>query len=412
MINSIQTKCQIDKRFLSKEECKLTLESYLQGARMGTVGHFSSYPLNIANINYNFLETLKYHINCTNNVLGMYIHWPYCYLPGNREKCDFCMCNTKNDPKSKALKGQYFETIINEIRMYATVVKNPIKSLYIGGGTPLTMSINELRVLFDTLYKDNIINKDTYISIETRPEVLTDGKMKILSEFCVNRISLGVESFNNYLVKGMGRGIPGYEYSDFVDKAINLINKYKISSYNIDLIYGHPDENIDMVKESLIKALAYKPDSLSVYVLGLPSKLTLLENERNIESRLKPLSYRLECSKMISNILTEENYIPVAESIWSKYDMYSSGEDDFGVEFYNIWNQTNTLGKGIWLGIGVGAGGYIEGIGPITNEGDIEKYIELVAGNLMGVVKGSKLTNNELMRSELILSLLHSTTTT
>jgi hypothetical protein len=85
-----------NNRYASKEEAKETLKAYIEGARYGVVGHFTNYPLSSPKLDFEPKQTIKEYIT-DNNPTGIYIHWPYCYLPHGIEKCDFCMCNTMND---------------------------------------------------------------------------------------------------------------------------------------------------------------------------------------------------------------------------------------------------------------------------------------------------------------------------
>lgn len=391
-----------NSRYMNKQVCKETFDNYIEGAKNGTVGHFSMYPMELPKLNFNYVKKLESKLEEGSFLNGIYIHWPYCFLKGEKVKCDFCMCNTKNTDYDK--KNQYFTSLLNEIIMYAKIIKEPAKMMYIGGGTPLSMSLNELERLFSTLYNSGIINQKTFISVETRPDTITFPKLHILEKYNVDRLSIGVESLDEYVIGLMGRNLPGRKYEKVVEEAINMVKNSSINFLNIDLLYSYPGETFESVKNSLQKLLEYSPDSFSIYSLGMPYGLTDIESS---ERELKTLEYRKSCLAEIIKIMKKNKFFSVADSIWASEDIKSYANLKDGKGYANFYNQTNTLPFDIWIGIGVGAGGYIEGVGPILNTNDIESYIKKIGNGEFGVNKGKVFDENELMRAEIILSFLH-----
>lgn len=395
----------IDKRYKNIEECRKTFESYIKGANEGTIGHFSMYPLYIEQMNFCYEEIIKSKLEKNGYLNGIYIHWPFCFLKGEKTKCDFCMCNTKNTDYDK--KSLYYTSLLKEINKYAKIFSKPSKMLYLGGGTPLSMNTEELETLFSTLSKKGLINNDTFISVETRPDTLTKEKLTILDKYKVNRLSVGVESLDNDVIEIMGRGVKGIAYCDVVKEAMRLIKESAIEYVNVDLLYSYPDEKMKGVIDSIYELLKYKPDSFSIYQLGMPYNLTEIETKVILGKELKSLEYRKLCLEKIKRIMKDNGYLSVADSIWSREDMKSYDNLTEKRGYANFYNQTNTTAYGIWIGIGVGAGGYIEGIGPVLNVNDISSYITKIQANKLGVEKGEILDEIELMRTEIILSLLH-----
>ncbi|HDR7437765.1 TPA: radical SAM protein [Bacillus anthracis] len=398
----------IKSRYKNEYEANESLEAYLHGARYGVVGHITMYPFSNSSLDYdpiNMLDKKLVHIT----PVGMYIHWPFCYLPYGIEKCDFCMCNTKNDGESVSLRKQYFQAILNEIRMYASLLKGQsVEWVYMGGGTPLTMTSSELDELFTTMYSQRVINNETYISIESRPEVVTRKKIEVLKKHNVSRVSMGVESFHEETVVAMGRVRRGMDYYKVVKKAVDLLREIGIPYFNLDFIYSHPKDEFDIVLDSIKKALDFAPDSLAIYPLGLPYKLTPIEKEILANGNIKSLDFRLECFTAINNLLMKNGYSMVSDSIWSNCDMYSHKSfTDKKMGIPNFWNQTCTVQHGIWLPVGVGGIGFIEGTGVIQNINNIPQYIEMVNNKKLGICKGPITKKEELMRGEIIISLLH-----
>jgi oxygen-independent coproporphyrinogen-3 oxidase len=282
-----------------------------------------------------------------------------------------------------------------------------VEWLYIGGGTPLTMSVPELDVLFGTLYELNLINQDTYISLESRPEVITQKKIDLLKRYNVSRVSMGVESFDEKTVVSMGRIRKGLNYYDIVTKAVKMIREAEIKYFNLDFIYSHPLDEIETVLDSISKALDFMPDSLSIYPLGLPFQRTTIEKDV-IEGRdIKSLDFRLRCFTLINETLKKNGYHMVSDSIWSRNKMFSHKRVHNNKGIVNFWNQTCMLPFGLWIPIGVGSIGFLENYGPIQNTYSITQYIELIENGNLGMVKGTQHNLEELMRSEMVISVLH-----
>jgi len=387
-------------RFSGLDSVKEVLSAYMHGAEYGVAGHFFSYPPSTwpsLSLDNSRLEKLYSNYDS----VGMYIHWPYCALPGDAVKCDFCCSNARNDKASIRLRNEYYSALIREIELYTELLHGrPVKWLYVGGGTPLTMTNSELRFLFQTLYHKNMVDLNTYISIETRPEMITNEVLSILTEFSVSRISVGVESFSNKIARRMGRHSGSSEYEVVVTNAMSLIKSVNIRHTNIDLIYGHPYEHIEDIENGAMLVTELMPDSIAFYPMGMPKGLTIIEREVLDGLNIKPLSYRKECYETIKQILTSNSYSMVYDCIWVR-----DGEADNRI--LNQWNQTCTMPQGIWIGIGIGAIGNIEDFGPTQNDNDIGRYIKQIQSGQNAILHGLALTKEELMRQDIITGVIH-----
>jgi len=402
----------IKKRFETINDAERTLDAYLDGAKYCVSGHFAMYPpTRIGEINFNLKEEIKSQIFEKNNKpVGLYIHWPFCYLPDDREKCYFCCSNARNDSKSKMLKGKYYGAIINEIKTYASMIgSNPVEWIYIGGGTPFTIKDDDLDNLFNLLYTTGMVNKGTFITIESRPEMVTEQKAAILKKYNIGRVSMGVESLNNDIAITMGRVEKNSIYKEIVKNAVGILRKYEIPFLNLDIIYGHPKDTMDTVMESIEYASMLEPDSISAYAMGMPLGLTLIEKDARNGMKLKEKQFRLDAYNNINKFLKTKGYDDVYDCIWSKYQVDSYRTITGGKGIVNMWNQTCVLPYGIWLGVGIGADGYIGGVGPTENTNDLEEYIELANKGEVGVTKAIKYDFDNILRSEIVLSLLHRT---
>ncbi|MBQ3021421.1 MAG: radical SAM family heme chaperone HemW [Bacilli bacterium] len=275
---------------------------------------------------------------------SVYIHIPFC--KSICTYCDFC-------------KQLYNET---NIKKYLISLKEEITdryngeeldTLYIGGGTPSSLNMNQLKELFNII---NILNLNNIkeFTFECNVNDITEELIIFLKENKVNRLSIGVESFNKDKLKFMER------YSDFNDvkTKIEMIRNTGINNINIDLIYGIPNETINDLKKDLNLILKLKPDHISTYSLILEeyTKLTI-NNVKPIDEELE-----LEMYNYIRKKLKSKKYIHYEISNFALSDKES-------IHNINYWNNEE------YYGFGLSAHGYIDGI-RYENTKNFNKYIE------------------------------------
>ena len=303
--------------------------------------------------------------NVGDTMKSMYIHIPFC--KSICTYCDFC-------------KQLYNET---NIKKYLIALNEEIKdryngeeldTLYIGGGTPSSLNILELKELFNILKQLKINNIKEY-TFECNVNDITEELIDILKINKVNRISIGVESFNKDKLKFMER------FSDYEDvKAkIEMIRNKGINNINIDLMYGIPGETLKVLKNDLNLILKLKPTHISTYSLILEEYTKLSINNT------KPIDEELE--------LEMYNYI-VNKLKKKKYNHYEVS--NFALEGYESIHNLNYWNNEEYYGFGLGASGYIDGI-RYENTKNINKYIENNFVNKQEIVGIKEKQENELM---------------
>lgn len=202
-------------------------------------------------------------------MLGLYVHIPFCH-----SLCHYCdfpkFINQKEDVIDKYLDKLIFD--INELKE-----KNLIfDTLYIGGGTPNYLSDNNLNRLFYNLNQLNFkFNAEK--SIEANVDFINEEQIKILSKYGINRVSIGVETFDSKIGKIINR----YTDYDELKAKISLLHQYHIDNINLDFIYALPKQNLKSFKNDLKLALKLKPKHLSFYQLILEDNSVLYKNHIN-----------------------------------------------------------------------------------------------------------------------------------
>ena len=180
---------------------------------------------------------------------SLYIHIPFC--KNICSYCDFCKLFYNED-----LAQKYLQALSNEIDEHYH--NEPIETIYIGGGTPSALSNNDLDILFDIIKKIDTTNLKEF-TFECNVSDITEKLIKKLIKNNVNRISLGVESFNKEKLKFMERNA---DFKD-VETKINLIRSLGIENINVDLMYGIPRETLSDLKKDLKQLLKLNPTHIS-----------------------------------------------------------------------------------------------------------------------------------------------------
>ena len=208
-------------------------------------------------------------------MVGLYVHIPFC-----KQKCLYCdfasFANVDN------LMDEYIDALIKEIKEKTQDII--IKSLFIGGGTPSHLNNNSLKKLMDCLKSLNYI-EDAEKTIECNPGTLTKEKLLIIKEGGINRLSFGLQSTDDAMLKRIGRI---HTYKEFEDNYL-LARSLGFSNINIDMMFGLPNQKVEDIKKSLSKVLSLNPDHISAYSLiieeGTPfyemynKELIILPNE-------------------------------------------------------------------------------------------------------------------------------------
>jgi len=188
--------------------------------------------------------------------LSLYIHYPWCV-----RKCPYCDFNShENGDKSK-----YIEKLLKDLDQdLAYIQGRPINSIFIGGGTPSLMSALELEQLFIGLKSRLEFDPTIEITLETNPGTFEIEKFKIFKEIGINRLSIGVQSFNDQHLSFLGRIHNAQEASKACTEAAKLFD-----NFNIDLMYGLESQTLEQCLNDINQAIDLKPAHISFYQLTL-----------------------------------------------------------------------------------------------------------------------------------------------
>ena len=188
--------------------------------------------------------------------LSLYIHYPWCV-----KKCPYCDFNSHEAGDKKG----YIVTLLKDLDNELDAIQGrPIHSIFIGGGTPSLMSEGELSELFSGLKSRLTFDKDIEITLETNPGTFEIEKFKAFKDIGINRLSIGVQSFNNQHLKSLGRIHSAQEASKASASASQIFD-----NFNIDLMYGLEGQSINDCLSDLNQAIDLNPQHISFYQLTI-----------------------------------------------------------------------------------------------------------------------------------------------
>ena len=286
--------------------------------------------------------------------LGIYIHIPFC-----KQKCYYCDFVSFSDKIE--LQEKYIETLIKELKSY-NFEEYDVTTIYIGGGTPSYISSGLIKKVLENI-KSKIKNnktkwEDIEITIEVNPGTVNKEKLEEYKNQGINRLSIGLQTTNDILLKKIGRI---HTYKDFLD-TYNLARNIGFANINVDLIIGLPEETISDVKKDLENIIKINPEHISVYSL-------IVEEGTKIENLLNENKITLpdeECERRmywyVKNTLELNGYNHYEISNFAKENMESKHN-------INCWDQKE------YIGLGISSHSYVENI-RYGNTSNLEKYIE------------------------------------
>ncbi len=206
---------------------------------------------------------------------SLYVHIPFC-----QKKCSYCAFFSVPDAKP-GLVESYLQGVEKEIQLRLMEAPVGVSSLFLGGGTPTMLSVEQLDRLLNNIHQQFVFvpqNSDEVFmekTVEANPGTLESGKLEVMRHYGVNRISLGVQSFNDHLLKSAGRIHSGKD----IYNSVKLIRKSGIENLNLDLIFGLPGQDMNDWQAALQKAVELTPEHLSLYALTVEEGTPLADCE-------------------------------------------------------------------------------------------------------------------------------------
>ncbi len=289
----------------------------------------------------------------------IYLHIPFC-----KQKCSYCNFHFST---SFNLKDEMLLAIKKEIGLRKDELENKtIKSLYLGGGTPSVLSVDEIKSLIDEFQKYFSFDNNIEITLESNPDDLNKNFLKELSQTEVNRLSIGTQSFFDEDLRLMNRAHNASE----AESSIKCAQDFGLENISIDLIYGSPTSNFEIWKENLDKTIELQVPHVSSYALTVEPKTAL---EKWIENGKVPAPEEMEQNQefhYMSDFLKKNGF--------DHYEISNFGKPGFHSKHNSAYWKSEP-----YLGIGPSAHSYNGSLERSWNMASNPLYIKNINQNII-----------------------------
>lgn len=315
-------------------------------------------------------------------IKGAYIHIPFC-----EHICHYC------DFNKMFLKGQPVDEYLQMLKkeMELTLQQSPTESLstiYVGGGTPTSLNEDQLSYLCETIQEILPYNREEVeYTFEANPGDLSIEKLHILKEAGVNRISFGVQSFQENLLKAIGRTHQIDDVYDSIEKA----QQAGFENITIDLMYGLPKQSKEDFKESLKRALELNLPHYSSYSLIVEPKTVFYNLMQKDALKLPTQDTEAEMYELLMDTM-------------SKHGLHQYEISNFAKPGFESQHNVTYWNNDYYYGFGAGAHGYVNGE-RISNHGPLKKYMEPLKNDQLPRLSVHKVPLHEQMEEEVFLGL-------
>ncbi len=324
----------------------------------------------------------------------------YCHIPFCECRCYYCGCNTVITRNSKRVR-QYIDTLMKEIEITSGHLQNRkvVNQLHFGGGTPTYLTIEQFNEILDSLEKHFMFTEDCEKSIEIDPRVTSNEQIAALVNRGFNRISMGVQDFDDDVQKAIGR-IQSY---DLVKEKVDFCKSLKFEGVNIDLIYGLPKQTVESFTKTLTKAISLHPDRVALYSFAyLPS--VKANQMKIIESELPVTEDKYKLFALAIEMFTDAGYLQIG------MDHFALPNDELTIAQNDGRLHRNFMGYTVqaspeMVGFGMSSIGYIDN-SFFQSHSTLSKYIDAIENSELPIFRGMILNKDDLICQYVISSLM------
>lgn len=313
---------------------------------------------------------------------GIYLHIPFCAT-----RCHYC--NFATGGYESDIARRYVAALIEEIgrARFKDPLMRSVDTIYLGGGTPTTLSIDQLAAILDSCHKTFDVATDAEITCEANPGSIDLDYLNDLRTAGINRLSFGVQSFDDGELQMIGRT----HSSDEAREAVRMARQAGFQNVSIDLIAGLPEQTMATWRRNLDEAFSLEPDHISVYMLELYKDAPLLHRVERGELRA------------IDEELTVEMYFALKD----KAEM--RGFDHYEISNWALPGAESRHNLKYWTGapymaFGVSAAGY-DGKSRWSNTRNIHEYLDKIERGQSAVIENTFLDDDDSQSESIFLKL-------
>lgn len=314
-------------------------------------------------------------------MLGLYIHIPFC-----RHICHYC--DFYKMVASDSFKSKYVKLLLEEMKI-KKLSNYQFDTLYIGGGTPSALNLDDLKILFNYLDKNINLASLSEFTIEVNPEDINLDLLQLFKTYHVTRISMGIQSFKKEIIDFLGRNT----YFDFnnIKTKVELIKSVGINNINCDLIYAVPNETLDDVISDVNQLLDLDITHVSTYSL-------ILEDHTILNKW-----YQDKIFELTNDELDASMYEKICDKL-KNHNFKHYETSNFSIEGYESKHNLIYWNNEEYIGIGAGAATHLNHE-RYTNIRNIEKYYDGVRNNKLELEDYEIQTLDDEMNDEVMLGL-------
>lgn len=303
---------------------------------------------------------------------ALYIHIPFC-----KQKCKYC------DFASFAGQENLIDVYLAALELESA--RAPIQkfqTLYIGGGTPSLLSVAQLERLCQNIEKHfGPIQNFQESTLEANPESVSLEKLKLLKNYGFNRLSIGLQSFNDSDLKTIGRIHTSAQFERAYETALAC----GFENINVDLMAGLPQQTFNSFLTSLEKLISFKPTHISVYGLQIEEGTPFFEQG-------------ILCDQILMRRMLEKTHFLLTEKGYHHYEI-----SNFALKGKEAKHNTHYWNNGDYVGLGSAAASFVNGV-RFQNTPDVAHYIRQIHANESPVVLSEKLEGKEKVGETLMLA--------
>lgn len=323
--------------------------------------------------------------------LSLYLHIPYC-----RELCWYCGCSTKAVRRYQPV-SDYLVPLLAEVDTVSALVPpgHRVRHIHLGGGSPDILSPDDILRVGEALRARFAVASDAEFAVEIDPRLLNAAQADSFAAVGVNRVSIGVQDFDEAVQRAIGR----MQSFEVTRDAVEIFRRRGIGSINVDLVYGLPHQSQDSLARTLDKVLTLAPDRIAAFGYAhLPDRL---KHQRLIETSTLPGAVeRFRQARLIARRLVEAGYVEIG------IDHFARPEDPLaqGPLARNFQGYTTDRADAL-LGFGASAISRLPQ-GFAQNAVAVDDYARRISAGELATIRGHEMTAEDALRGALIEQLM------
>jgi oxygen-independent coproporphyrinogen-3 oxidase len=308
-------------------------------------------------------------------ITSLYIHVPFC-----AQKCEYCAFYS--EASTGDLVNRYAGALVRELEMVAADLKP--KTIFFGGGTPSLLNLRQWEIILRAMEKLNLLGAEEF-TIESNPATVSADKCRLLRDFGVNRISMGVQSLDEKLLDRLGR----IHSRDMVFKSFDILRHAGFDNVNLDLMFAIPTQTMDIWRDTLNEAIAMQSEHLSSYEV-------IYEDDTPLFQQLQAGEFAV--NEELACAMYEELITTATAAGFHQYEIANYAKNKISlpasaarVPDYACKHNVNYWRGGSFYGLGPSATGYVRGV-RTKNWANTQLYCEQLEKGKRAIESGEELS--------------------